>query len=392
MRDWMRRLRVLAAAALLGCAAAGEIAAQAAPPACADGQVVVAGHCASAEEAVERIGAVVDAAMTKHQLKAVLAGFAVDGGPPMLMARGESMTGVPATPDMHFRNGSVAIAYIGTVLLQLAEQGVLEVDDPLAKWFPEYPEADRVTLVMLINGTSGYADYVTDEGFLRDLYADPFRRWHPDELIAIGLGQPMICEPGACWSYAHTNFVILGKVLEAAARRPLDALIRDGVLRPLSLGDTRSEATAVIQEPVLHAFDAERGRYEESTYWDPSWTLAEGAIMTSNVRDILVSAAAIGEGTLLSPESHALQLAPLTAKFAPWSERSYYGFGVFVIDGWIVQNPSFAGYAATMAYLPSRRLAIAVSVTVREKASPEGNLSTEVLKEIAALLAPEAPL
>ena len=198
----------------------------------------------------------------------------------------------------------------------------------------------------------------------------------------------MICDPGTCWSYAHTNFVILGKVLEKASGRPLQDLIREGILEPLSLADTRSEATATIQEPVLHAFDAERGKYEESTYWNPSWTLAGGAIMTSNIADILKSASAIATGALLSPNSHAMQLAPLTAKFKPWSETSYYGFGVFLINGWIVQNPSFAGYAATMAYLPSHKLAIAVSVTLREKASMDGNLSTDVLKEIAAYLAP----
>ena len=82
------------------------------------------------------------------------------------MAWGERMTGVPATPDMHFRNGAVAIAYLGTLLLQLRDQGALALDDPLATWFPDYPAADRVTLTMLISGTSGYADYVTDDGFL----------------------------------------------------------------------------------------------------------------------------------------------------------------------------------------------------------------------------------
>ena len=65
--------------------------------------------------------------------------------------------------------------------------------------------------------------------------------------------------------------------------------------------------------------------------------------------------------------------------------------GVFVIDGWMVQNPSFAGYAATMAYLPARQLAIATSVTVGDQAA-DGNLSTELLRQIAAYLAPEAPL
>jgi CubicO group peptidase (beta-lactamase class C family) len=201
----------------------------------------------------------------------------------------------------------------------------------------------------------------------------------------------MICDPGTCWSYAHTNFVILGMVLEKASGRSLAELIREGILDPLSLEDTRSEETAIIQEPVLHSFDAERGKYEEATYWNPSWTLASGAIMTSNISDILKSAAAIGTGALMSPDSHALQLAPLTSKFKPWSETTYYGLGVFVINGWIFQNPSFAGYAATMAYLPSRKLAIAISVTLKEKASMEGNLSTDVFKEIAAYLAPDAP-
>jgi len=65
--------------------------------------------------------------------------------------------------------------------------------------------------------------------------------------------------------------------------------------------------------------------------------------------------------------------------------------GCFVANSWIIQNPSFAGYAATMAYLPAQKLAIAVSVTLNEKASMSGNLSTDLLKEIAAYLAPEAP-
>jgi D-alanyl-D-alanine carboxypeptidase len=208
--------------------------------------------------------------------------------------------------------------------------------------FPTYPKADQITLTMLINGTSGYATTSPTRRSLNS-FTDPFRQWRPDELIAIGLKRPMLCDPGTCWSYAHTNFVILGKVLEKAVGRPLQDLIREGILEPLSLADTRSEATATIQAPVLHAFDAERGRYEESTYWNPSWTLASGAIMTSNIANILRSASAIGTGALLSPASHALQVAPLTAKFKPWSADSYYGLGVFVINGLDRPEPVICG-------------------------------------------------
>jgi D-alanyl-D-alanine carboxypeptidase len=339
-----------------------------------------------------RYEAALDAAMAKHPLKAVLIGIAVGDAASWLAARGEMMTGVPATPDMRFRNGAVAITYLGTLLLRLSEQGVVALDDPVAKWFPNYPKADAVTLEMLIRGTSGYADYVTDEGFLKALYNEPFRAWTPEELIAIGLGQPMHCDPGKCWTYAHTNFVILGAALAKAAGKPLAELLKENISDPLGLTGTVSDQTAYIPEPVLHAYDRERGRYEESTYWNPSWTLAEGAVQTSNIADVLKSAAAIGDGTLLTPESHRIQLEPVTAEFPQWSEDNYYAYGHMVGRGWIVQIPSFSGYAATMAYLPARKLAIAVSVTVTEAADPDRNYSTDILKDLVAELVPEAPL
>jgi D-alanyl-D-alanine carboxypeptidase len=362
-----------------------------AAPACEDGQVATADGCVTEAVVAERIDAIVQAAMAKHHLKAVLAGVAIDGRPLAMLAKGESMTGVQATPAMHFRAGAVAIAYMGTVLLQQHDKGVLALDDKLSKWFPSYPNADRITLAMLANSSSGYADYVADPSFVANYLADPFRQWSPEELTAIAFRRPMVCAPATCWSYAHTNFVVLGQVLEKATGRPLDELIREGVLDPLSLQDTRSEATAVIQEPVLHAFGDERDRYEETTYWNPSWTLARGAVMTSSIGDLLKSAAAIGTGALLSPPSHAQQIAPATAKLKPWTETVFYGLGIVVLDGWLVQFPSFSGYGAGMAYLPSRRIAIALAVTLREDASVGDNRSIEIAKEITAWLVPEAP-
>jgi CubicO group peptidase (beta-lactamase class C family) len=362
------------------------------PDACPADMVAVAGKCTPSKEVRAKIDGIVRASMVKQDLKAVLAGIAIDGKPLFISAWGQSMTGVPATPDMHFRNGAIAIAYMATVLLQLCDERVLSLDDKLSKWFPQYPKADRVTLQMLINATSGYADYVNEKILVPPLYANPFRAWTPDELIAMGLGQPTKCEPGTCWSYAHTNFVILGKVLEKATHRNLEDLIRERILDRLALKDTRSENTAIIQEPVLHAFDGERGHYEESTYWNPSWTLAHGAIMTSNIGDVLKSATAIGTGALLSPQSHALQLAPLTARFKRWNDKSYYGLGVVVANGWVIQTPSFAGYAAFMGYLPSHKLAIAVSNTLGEKVSLESNRSTDLAGEIAKYLAPDTPI
>ena len=211
------------------------------------------------------------------------------------------------------------------------------------------PQADQVTLAMLMNGTSGYADYVTDDGFIEAASCRPV-----PALDAGGAdrhrarARPMVCEPGACWSYAHTNFVILGKVLEkiagAAARRadPRGHARAAGARGNPERGDG-GDLGAGARTPSTPSAAATRS----STYWDPSWTLAEGSIMTSNVADILTSAAAIGEGRLVSPESHALQFAPDTAKFPPWDERTS-------TTGW-ASSASTAGWCRTRPSPAMRR-------------------------------------
>ena len=71
---------------------------------------------------------------------------------------------------MHFRNGAIAIAYLTTVLLKLQDEGVLRVDDKLAKWLPDLPQADKITLTMLANNTSGYPDYVPTLPILANVF------------------------------------------------------------------------------------------------------------------------------------------------------------------------------------------------------------------------------
>lgn len=354
---------------------------------CADGEIAIGDACQTVDQAAADIRQIVMANAAAYDLTASIASVEVGGQPILTEAVGESMTGIPARPEMHFRNGAVAIAYLAVVLLKLQEEGVVSLDDRLSQWFPDYPRADEVTLGMLINSTSGYADYVDLD--ILPLYEDVFRQFRPEELIEIGLSQPMACDPGTCFNYAHTNFVILGQVMAMASGRPVEDLIGDYVLTPLGLQNTRSEATATIQQPALHAYTAERGVFEDSTYWNPSWTLAEGAIMTTDIADLLTSAEAIGSGSLVSPESHALMIAPTTADFPPFSDQVYYGLGVLMTNSWIVQTPSFAGYAAVMAYLPGHDIAIAVAVTSGQQTPDTPRPANELFADIGAYLAPD---
>jgi CubicO group peptidase (beta-lactamase class C family) len=103
----------------LAFALAMPVMAQAGPLACRGGKIQAGGECVDRERVTSEIDKIVRKIMADKDLKAVIAGVAVDGNPVLTKAWGESMTGVPATPDMHFRNGAVAIAYLGVVTLQL---------------------------------------------------------------------------------------------------------------------------------------------------------------------------------------------------------------------------------------------------------------------------------
>lgn len=336
-------------------------------------------------------------------LKSVILRVTVDGHELVTGALGESMTGVPAEPAMHFRAGSVAFPFLGIVLLQLAEEGRIGLDDPVAPWLPDLPQADRITLRMLGDTTSGLADYVTDQGFLDALAADPFRHWTPEELVAISTAQNFWYDPGTNWSYSHANFVLLGEALEKITGTRLDQLLEQRIFGPLGLRRTANSFTPDIPTPVQHAFTASRGTYEESTFWNLSWTTAPGAVLISDICDLTRSVEAVGTGELLSEQSFRTQLNPGTVGLPgpvhgcpqdvclPQTEAQHFGLGVIVDRGWILSNPSFFGYAAIEAYQPDEHLAIAVSTT-RNCGAPDRNTAQEVAGRIAALLAPDHPL
>ncbi|MFG2987813.1 serine hydrolase domain-containing protein [Streptomyces sp. NPDC048257] len=382
---------LLCAAALLGTAlpAGGT---RAAPASC------VASPAPSGGEA-KQILDIAKAAQKELDLNGVVLRVTRDGREVVTGALGESMTGVPVTADMHFRAGSVAIVYMGIAMLQLVEDGKAALDDPIARWLPDAPHADEITLRMLGASTSGLRDYVPDPKFLSALYADPFRQWTPDELVGISAAHPLLYEPGKSWSYSHANFVLLGEALEKIAGVPLAQVMKQQITGPAGLDSTLNSFTPEIEEPVLHSYDAERGRYEESTYWNPSWTTAPGAVLNTHVCDLARSAEAVGTGELLSPASFRTQLDPGTVGlggntpgcppkdcFRQLPAR-HFGYGVIVQNGWIQSNPSFAGYAAIQAYLPGERLAIAVSTTVGPK-GPEDNTAQTIAGRIAKALTP----
>jgi CubicO group peptidase (beta-lactamase class C family) len=420
------RLRLAGALAgsmvLLGACTSGGPAASSTSSAPPDGTVPSSsGASASAAPVDPALAAevmdVVNQFKEQNHLRAVLVKVTKGDDTIVEQAVGESMTGVPATTDMHFRNGAVAISYMSTLLLILVDEGKAGLDDKVSTWLPDLPHADEVTLGQLAQMTSGYVDFEQTPELTAANYADPYKQWTPDELLAFAVGQPLYYTPGTNWNYAHTDYVILGQVLEKITGRPLDQALQEKVLDPLGLDDTfGNDGTPAIPEPVLHAFSAERRQtlkvpsdipfYEESTFWNPSWTLAQGAIQTTNLDDLIATARGIGSGKLLTPESYATFTAtdlrgkttavPGCPACFEQSIGYTYGLGVVITGDWLEQDPLFSGESAVEAYLPSQDVAIAVAVTYQPAAfdpttGAYSNQADQLWREIAVKVVPDNP-
>ena len=352
----------------------------------------VAGGCVSRAAADQHLRAMVAQAKEEMGLRAAIVRVDTGAQPLSEFAVGNSMTGTPANPDMYFRVGSMAIPDMITVLLQLQDEGRLSLDDKLSKYEPELPDASRVTLRMLANNTSGYVDWIQGNlPFVEELFANPFRFWTANELIQIALARPMACEPGTCFHYSHTNLSLLSRVIAKVTGHSVEQEIRERVLEPLGLHHTQISRYAAFPGPALHSYTTQRGPYEDATFWSPSWTIGAGQVMTATVGDIAREARAVGSGELISPASYRESVANTSAGLPGTKPAFYYGLGQLVDDGWIIQNPMLNGYTGIMAYLPKRKLSLAIVATTGPSANPEAGYATLLFNELVTYLAPGNP-
>ena len=128
--------------------------------------------------------------MDELHLRATILQVAIDANVLLSAALRDSISGVPATTVMRFRNGAAAISLVSTLMMILVDDGVFGLDDHIATWLRDMPDADTVTLRMLSNMTAGYRDHVLSPDLLRAVQDDPYHASTPQEIISCSLAQP----------------------------------------------------------------------------------------------------------------------------------------------------------------------------------------------------------
>lgn len=235
-------------------------------------------------------------------------------------------TGRAITTDDRFRVGSVTKSFSAVVLLQLVDEGRLDLDAPVNTYLPGLLPDGRITVRQVMSHRSGLYDY-TNDMFARTVPGFESVRnkvFSYQDLVNLSLKHAPTNAPGAAYSYSNTNFVVVGMLIEKLTGNPVATEYRRRVFEPLGLTDTFyvHPDTAI---PGTHANgyltpDEAGGALVDSTAQTVSWAQSAGAVVSS-ARDLDTFFSALMGGRLMS--------AARLAQMQQWTTvNSTQGYGL----------------------------------------------------------------
>ncbi|WP_018767521.1 serine hydrolase domain-containing protein [Bacillus sp. 105MF] len=161
----------------------------------------------------------------------------------------------PMKTDFRFRIGSVTKTFIATVVLQLAGENRLNLDDSIEKWLPGVIQGNgydgnQITIRQILNHTSGIADYLRSKDF--DIM-DTKKSYTAEEFVKIGLSLPPDFAPGKGWSYSDTGYVLLGILIEKVTGNSYAEEVENRIIEPLELLNTFLPGNSSVIPGTKHA-------------------------------------------------------------------------------------------------------------------------------------------
>lgn len=274
---------------------------------------------------------------------------------------GDLRTAAPITTDDHFRIASVSKTFAATVVLQLVDAGKLALDDILEQFVPGIPNGSEITIRQLLQMTAGIYDFTLDEQFIAAYDRDPTVLYTPDDVIAIVERHEPDFAPGASLSYSDTNYTLLGLIIEQITGTSATQALQDYIYDPLGLTQTSMPDTPEMPEPFARGYIATSATDDSLRDVTPSnplsaWT-AGGIVST--LHDLQIWAVALGEGTLLSPETQRERLQFI---LLPGGSRLpvSYGLGIMDVAGFVGHNGAIYGYSTWVLYDPQSKGSLVV--------------------------------
>ncbi|MEU6928745.1 serine hydrolase domain-containing protein [Streptomyces sp. NPDC046374] len=319
--------RLAALSATLIAALAGAVAP--ALPATAAPATAVAPPSAPAPD-MDGVAAALNSAMAQGAPGAMARYSGPDGVRSRTAGVRDRVSGAPMDLHARFRIGSVSKTFSSVVLLQLVQEGRLELDAPVDRYLPGLLPDARITVRHLLTHRSGLADY-TDAMFNQTVPGFEAVRnkvFGYRDLVALSLAEPRTTEPGAAYAYSNTNFVVVGMLIEQLTGRPVADAYERRILKPLGLrGTSYVHPDTAIKGLHVNGYlhpDEEGAPLVDSTEQTVSWAQSAGAVI-STPADLNTFTGALMRGRLLSAP---MLDAMTTVTPTDTTNTRFYGLGL----------------------------------------------------------------
>jgi D-alanyl-D-alanine carboxypeptidase len=259
----------------------------------------------------------------------------------------DTATGRERAAHDQFRVGSITKTFTATLVLQLAAEYKLSLDDTVEQWLPGLVQGNghdgaNITIRQLLNHTSGIFAYTLDEGMLERYWTPAllehrFDKLTPEDLVKIAVSHPADFQPGQDWGYSNTNSVLAAMIVEKAAGMSYADAIEYRIARPLKLtgtyapgGETgfRGPHTCAYSKLMLPDADAP---VHDVTELSPSYAFGVGELI-STAANLNTFLGALLKGWLLPPAQQNEMFTMTPVPDGKWLDGYSYGLGISSVE------------------------------------------------------------
>lgn len=281
---------------------------------------------------------------------------------------------VPVKPETVFQSGSVGKQFTATAVMMLVEEGKINLDDPITKYFKDAPISwQQVTIRELLSHTAGFTDYPKTFDFRKD-YTEV-------QLLKIVEGIPLEFPPGTKWSYSNLGYLTLGILIRHVTGKFYGDFLQERIFQPLGMTTTRIISEADIVPNRAAGYRLVKGELKNQEWVSPTLnTTADGAIYFS-ILDLAKWDAALYTEKLLK-RSSLDQMWTVTKLKNGQPNSGHYGFGWSILtkDGHRVvdHGGAWQGFKSHISRYVDDKLTVVVLANL-EQADP-GLISDHVAK------------
>ncbi|MBO6514694.1 MAG: beta-lactamase family protein [Phycisphaerales bacterium] len=309
-------------------------------------------------ESINKIKALVEATYNKDEPGAVVLVAHKDNIVYHQAIGQSSLEGPPLQLDTIFRIASVSKQFTAVAILQLAEQGKLNLDDHINKFVPEFDTRDqKITVKMLLNHTSGIISYTSMPNFDQGIDSTDVT---PEELVDFFNNQELQFTPGTDQSYSNSGYALLGLIIERVSGVSYAQYMHQNIFKKANMQRVFAGDDHAGTKGFATGYIATDTGYTETGYISLTWPYAAGCIETTTA-DLHRWIRALHKEKIISQASLNEASAPT---ILPSGQRISYGYGLDTLN--IQGHPTvehgggIPGFVSHLLYIPDKEITVAI--------------------------------